>query len=75
MEATITLHQEETQLSQLFTKRLVSLTGNDMVMPLPAMINADPVGSDIADIPRVCNKIHEDFQDTDLNALSALSLR
>ena len=51
--ASITLHQEDHRLSStlaLFKKRLLNLTGFDLIEPLPMMINCDPVGSDIADV-------------------------
>ena len=57
--ASITLHQEDQRLAgklSLFGKRLMQLTGNELITPLPPMINPDPVGSDIADVS-VCARV------------------
>jgi len=36
---------------------------NSLVDPIPALGLADPVGQDIADIPKILRKIQEDWAD------------
>jgi hypothetical protein len=55
--ATITLAQEQLA-AKSFESRLVELTGNDLVLPLPSAVN-DSVGADINDIPRALAAITE----------------
>ena len=55
--ATLTLAQEQLD-AKPFEKRLVELTGNDLVLPLPAAVK-DAVGADIRDIPRALRDITE----------------
>jgi hypothetical protein len=55
--ATLTLAQEQLS-SRKFEKRLVELSGNDLVLPLPPVVK-DSVGADIDDIPRALKAITE----------------
>lgn len=55
--ASITLAQEQLQ-AKSFESRLIEITGNDLVLPLPPAVK-DSVGADIADIPRALKAITE----------------
>ena len=55
--ASVTLAQEQLD-ARPFEKRLVALTGNDLVLPLPSAVK-DSVGADIADIPCALKAISE----------------
>ena len=55
--ATITLAQEQLQ-TKSFLNRLIEITGNDLVLPLPPAVK-DSVGADINDIPRALAAITE----------------
>jgi len=59
-----------------FMKRVLRLGGNPFVEPLPPLGGKDPVGADISDIPKVCKKIVDDWNNPSesLNRLTALTL-
>ena len=44
---------------------MLQLAGNPLVQELPTMGGADPVGDDIADIPRVLRLIKQDWMGGD----------
>ena len=44
-------------------KRVLRLGGNPFVEPLPKLGLKDPVGADIADIPRIIKKIQDDWNE------------
>lgn len=54
--------------------RMTQIEGSVLVKPLPDEPN-DPILSDIQDIPRMCNYIQKDWQDVNLNRLTAWNLR
>jgi hypothetical protein len=55
-------------------QRLVPLEDNPLVLPLPHLISKDPVGSDLADIPRVIAKIQKDWREcSNMNRLTAFN--
>ena len=58
-------------------KRVLRLGGNPLVEPIPAMGGRDPVGRDIADIPSVLQRIHDDWDEpsSSLNRLTAFTLQ
>eukprot|EP00966_Prymnesium_polylepis_P304402 7032765-Prymnesium_polylepis.1 len=57
-------------------KRMLQLENNPLVQALPPMGGDDPVGEDIADIPRVLRKIKDDWNEPEgsLNRMSAFTL-
>jgi len=48
-------------------KRVLRLGGNPFVHPLPKLGIKDPVGADIADIPRIIKKIQDDWNEPSPN--------
>lgn len=59
-----------------FFKRVLRLGGNPFVEALPKLGLKDPVGSDIADIPRIIKKIQDDWNEpsSSLNRLTVFTL-
>jgi hypothetical protein len=70
----ITFHQQNAmEKSASLLKRLVTLENNEFIKPLLDDC-ADPVLSDIQDIPRICHNIQEDWKDVGLNRMSSWHL-
>jgi len=63
---TVSLIQESLSKFGLLRHRMIPLEDNPLVLPLPPIMS-DPVGSDIADIPRICQQIQEAWQEGDKN--------
>ena len=59
-KASITLAQEQRQ-TRSFDMRLVEVTGNELVLPLPGAVK-DAVGADINDIPRALKVVSESME-------------
>jgi hypothetical protein len=59
-----------------FMKRVLRMGGNPYVDPLPDLSIKDKVGADIADIPKICKKIIDDWDEPSesLNRFSASTL-
>ena len=62
--------------TQPFMKRVLRMGGNPYVDPLPDLSIKDKVGADIADIPKICKKIIDDWDEPSesLNRFSAFTL-
>jgi len=69
--ASLTLSQEESNMNKDFEKRLLDLTGNALVQPLPPAVK-DSVGADIVDIPSALRKISASMEGE--NAMTTYSL-
>lgn len=71
----VVLYHQNESLNNGFklSKRLIPLENNVFIKPL-LNDTADPVLSDIQDIPRVCYKIQKDWKDVGLNRMTAWNL-
>ena len=58
----ISLQESKHKLRKPFIQRVLRLDGNDLVQPLLPLVK-DPVGQDLADIPRVLKRLKADFAD------------
>lgn len=70
-------HVEGTgMLQKSLERRVLHLTGNPLVQPIPPMGGADRVGTDIADIPKVLRRIKDDWNEPSqsLNRVTAFTL-
>ena len=58
-------------------RRMLRLGGNPLVLPIPKLGGADPVGKELADLPSIMRRIHDDWNNPSdsLNRLSALTLQ
>ena len=58
-------------------RRMLRLGGNPLVLPIPKLGGADPVGKELADLPSIMRRIHDDWNrpSESLNRLSALTLQ